>query len=375
MAFTFARRQALSQDLRLSRIALSMGVLGILALATVARCASPERPSPAERPAEADAEKNPFPGRASIYNPKADAKANIEAAIKIAKFERMRVLVVFGGNRCGSCYKLYDLFKDNKEIATILRSQFLQVLVDVDTQQKVFDQYVNKSEPPNKSQPQNKSQPPGLPFLTVLDSDGKVLVNQEASAFATGAIETGKSEAGPEDDPQKVKAFLEKWSLPALDAEKVFADALSRAKGESKRILLHVGLPRIVWCRLLDQFLDENSSLFASDFINVLIDPERMTNGVALIKRIRPEKSRGFPWTAILDADGKTLVTSDMPPAGNIGLPVNPGEITFFMEMLHQTIQRTTPDQLAAIEKKLNEGRKHLQGGAGIRFLTPRRRI
>jgi thioredoxin-related protein len=341
MALTFARRQYLSRFLRLGRIALPMGVIGIFALAVVAQCASPERPSPA---AEA-----PAPDRVSIYNPKADAKAEIEAAVKSAKIERMRVLVVFGGNRCDRCYQLHDLFKGNKEIAMILRSEFLQVLVDVDTQQKAFDQYVKKSEQR------------GVPLLSVLDSNGKVLVNQE-----TGGLETGALEDGPKPDPKKVKAFLEKWSLAAVDAEKVFADGLAQAKSESKRILLHVGPPRIVWSRLLDQFFDENASLFTSDFVNLQIDQERMTNGRQLVKRLRPEKSFGFPWMAILDADGKTLVTSDAPSSGNIGFPINPGEIGHFMEMLHKTIQRTTPDQLAAIEKKLNEGRKHVPRGVRV---------
>jgi len=360
MAFTFARRQDLSrylsQYLRSGRIALSMGAIGIFALAavsqTVARCASPEKPADAA-PARDDAVKQPAPGRASIYNPKADAKAEIEAALKMAKLERMRVLVIYGGNRRDRCDKLHDLFKENKEIATILRSEFVPVLVDVDTQQKVFDQYVPKNEQQR------------VPFLTVLDSDGRVLVNQE----------TGVLEAGPRHDPKKVQAFLEKWSLATLDAEKVFADGLSQAKRESKRILLHVGPPRIVWSRLLDQFLDQNASLFTSDFVNLQIDQERMTNGGPLVKRLRPEKSIGFPWFAILDADGKTLVTSDRPSSGNIGFPVYPGEIGHFMEMLHKTIQRTTPDQLARIEKKLNEVRTQVLRGTRIRAPMPLRRI
>jgi thioredoxin-related protein len=370
MALTFARRQDLSRYLSpglraghgaLSLGALSMGVMGIVALATVAACASPSNPPPAavkpaivdpakddpakDDPAKDAAVKNPAAARPAIYNPQANAQAEIEAALKTAKLERMRVLVVFGGNRRTRCDKLHDLFKENKEIATILRSQFVQVLVDVDTQQKVFDQYVKQSEQQR------------VPFLTVLDSDGAVLVNQE----------TGTLEAGPKHDPQKVKAFLEKWSLPALDADKVFADAVAQAKRESKRILLHVGPPRIVWSRMLDQFFDQNASLFASDFVNLQIDQERMTNGGPLIKRLRPEKSWGFPWFAILDAEGTPLVTSDASGSDNIGYPLDPREIGYFMQMLHKTILRTTPEQLALIEKKLHEGREQYLRGSGKR--------
>ncbi len=160
---------------------------------------------------------------------------------------------------------------------------------------------------------------------------------------------------------------MEKWSPEALDADKVFADALSQAKRESKRILLHVGPPRIIWSRMLDQFFDQNASLFASDFVNLQIDQERMTNGVPLIKRLRPEESWGFPWYAILDAEGRPLVTSDAPGSDNIGYPLDPREIGYFMEMLHKTIQRTTPEQLALIEKKLHEGREQYLRGSGRR--------
>ena len=190
MAFTFARRRDLSQSLKSGPIAFSMGVIGIFALATVAQC-SPIGPSPVpEIPAKAAAEKKPAPARAPIDNPKADAKAEIEAAIKTAKLERMRVLVVYGRKGCGRCDKLHDLFKENKEIATILRSEFVQVLVDVDTQQKVFDQYVKKSEQQNKSEQQ------GVPFLTVLDSNGKVLVNQGTGVFEAGSTRDGALKAG-----------------------------------------------------------------------------------------------------------------------------------------------------------------------------------
>ena len=165
--------------------------------------------------------KKQVPKRDPIYNPKADATADIAAAVKKAGVERTRVLVMYGGNWCGWCYKLHDLFASDKEIATILLNEYKLVMVDVDTQHNVMDHYVKKSEQH------------GVPFLTVLDSEGKVLVNQE-----TGALEDG-----PKHDPKKVKAFLSKWALPAADAEKVLAEGLAEAKRDSKRVLFHVGHP------------------------------------------------------------------------------------------------------------------------------------
>ena len=71
-----------------------------------------------------------------------------------------------------------------------------------------------------------------------------------------------------------------------------------------------------------------------------------------------PSREIEHPWIAILDADGKTLATSDIPEIGNIGYPSEPGEIDHFMGMLRKTVQRTSPAQLAAIERKLNEERE-----------------
>jgi thiol:disulfide interchange protein len=311
--------------------------------------------APPEKPAATKAKpaKKQVPKRDPIFNPKADAAAGIAAAVKKSRFEHTRVLVMYGGNWCSWCYMLHDLFKDNKEIAAILRNEYELVMVDVDTQHKVMDQYVKKSEQH------------GVPFLTVLDGDGKVLVNQE----------TGALEEGPKHDPKKVKAFLTKWASPPADADKVLADGLAEAKRDSKHVLFHIGAPWCAWCHVLDRFLAENESLFAADYINLKIDEDRMKNAAPLIKRIRDSKSSGIPWIAILDADGKTLATSDMPKDGNTGYPGEPKEIRHFMEMLKKTKQRTTPEQLAAIEKKLNEERERIESRRRSRAAatTPKR--
>jgi thiol:disulfide interchange protein len=323
----------------LRRSALVLGTMGLLVATAVSQGAPPEQSA-----AKADAHKKPQPKREPIYNPKADAQADIEAALKAARLDHKRVLVTYGGNWCSWCYKLHDLFKSDKQLATILRNEYVQVLIDVKTQQKLFDHYVKKSEQH------------GFPFLTVLDSDGQVLVNQE----------TGALEAGPKHDPTKVKTFLKKWSAPAQDAEAVFAAGLAQAKRESKRVFLHIGAPWCGWCRVLERFLRANDNLFEADFVDLKIDQDRMTQAAKLIKRLRPAKSSGIPWIAILDADGNTLATSDMPKMGNTGFPSEPDEIKHFVGMLRTAGQRTTPEQLATIEKKLNQERARRERSRSI---------
>ena len=132
---------------------------------------------------------NSKPKRPPIYNEKADAKAEIEAALKVAKREHKRVLLKFGGNWCGWCYKLHDVFTHDAEVAAVLNQGFVVVLVDVNGNKKLFNKYA----------PDEKR--PGYPYLVVLDADGKILKDEQ----------TDELEAGPKHDPAKVKAFLVQW--------------------------------------------------------------------------------------------------------------------------------------------------------------------
>ena len=61
-----------------------------------------------------------------------------------------------------------------------------------------------------------------------------------------------------------------------------------------------------------------------------------MTNGAEVAARLRKGKRGGIPWMVILDGDGKELITSDG-PKGNVGCPVAPHEIAYFMEMIQKT--------------------------------------
>jgi hypothetical protein len=141
------------------------------------------------KPPRTPAKLRPLP-RPPIYNPKANAKDDIATALKTAKRENKRVLIEFGGNWCGWCFRLYDVFKKNSEVSAILNQGFVLVLVDVGTNQSLRDHYVDEDEGG------------GAPFLTVLSADGKVLRNQN----------TGELEKDSGYDIAKVIAFLRQSS-------------------------------------------------------------------------------------------------------------------------------------------------------------------
>ena len=78
------------------------------------------------------------------------------------------------------------------------------------------------------------------------------------------------------------------------------------------------------------------------------LDVDRMTNGKAVGARLTKGENKGYPWSVILDADGKQLITSDAPD-GNIGCPVMPKEAEHFFAMLDKTRQRLTDEELDAL--------------------------
>lgn len=283
-----------------------------------------------------------------VYDEQADAHKQIAAALTRAQRKNQRVLVMFGGNWCGWCRKLHGLFTTNKDVARLLQYEYQLVLVDVGR----FDKHMDIAKGYGVDLKQA-----GVPFLTVLDAAGKVLANQE-----TGALESGEKH-----DVSKVTAFLMKWKAPALDARDVLAAGRARAVTEKKRVFVRLSAPWCIWCHRLSEFLarQDIAALLAADYVDVLIDIDRMANGKAVARELRASEEGGIPWFAILDADGKSLVTADGPD-GNIGFPVKPAEVEHFGRMLRQTAQRLTAAQVSQIEQALRAAaeRQHGSGPA-----------
>jgi thioredoxin-related protein len=292
--------------------------------------------------AKADAPKKP-----ALYDPKADARAQIEAASAKAKRNHARVLVMFGFEGCGWCHKLHALFEQNPEIRKLLRDEYVKVLVDIqaphaDVLLKACKEALTREE---------LQKGIGFPFLAVLDGAGKVVTSQR-----TEPLEEGKGH-----DPGRVKEFLSRWVAPRADARAILAAALAQAAADNKRVFLHFGAPWCGWCHRLEGFLAraEISALFGRDFLATKIDIDRMVNGKDVLATYRKGEAGGIPWFVILDADGKTQVTSDG-PQGNIGYPAQPHEIEHFLTMLKQTARKLEPAHLDRIAAALRQARVDL---------------
>ena len=128
----------------------------------------------------------------AFYDESADGSKQIADALAQAGKDGKRVLLQFGANWCPWCHKLHALFDSDKEIAALLKRDYLVVLIDV-----------NKGHNGETDAKYGKPTKLGLPVIVVLDSDGKQLTTKDS----------GDLEEGKQHSPEKVLAFLKKWSL------------------------------------------------------------------------------------------------------------------------------------------------------------------
>lgn len=131
------------------------------------------------------------------------------------------------------------------------------------------------------------------------------------------------------------------------DALELVGEARTVAGRENKAILLHFGASWCVWCRRLEAFLQHAKikPLLESRFVIVRLDVQEHgakkalenPNGLSLLKDLGGE-DHGLPFLALLEAGGQPLVTSRPPGEGaqNIGYPVAPDEIAWFIQMLRK---------------------------------------
>jgi beta-lactamase regulating signal transducer with metallopeptidase domain len=141
---------------------------------------------------EAKEKAHPKPKPKPVYDSFADAAADVEAAFKLARETNKRVLIEFGTNWCSECCVLGAVLKENAEVATAVKKDF--VLVFVNTQTESGRQLQEKYVP--------ERQRNSIPHLAVLDPAGKVLKNDDTTAY----------EVDDDYSVPKLKAFLAEWA-------------------------------------------------------------------------------------------------------------------------------------------------------------------
>lgn len=131
-----------------------------------------------------------------IYNPNADAQADINAAVAKAKKEKKHVLVQVGGNWCIWCIRFHHLVDSVPELKDYLNKNYETVMLNWSPENK-NEAILKKFSYPGRF---------GFPVFLVLDGDGK-LIHTQNSAY----LEEGKGHS-----PKKILEFLKNWNYGAL---------------------------------------------------------------------------------------------------------------------------------------------------------------
>ena len=152
--------------------------------------------------------------KASIYDKAADVQAQVDKATRRPKQDNKRVLLMFGGDWCGWCHKLHELFASNAEIRKILSDEY--VLVMVETAAPNAETWLAKCKDALQGRARQGC------WLPV---PGCARLRRQCDHGA----ETNPLEEGDHHDPGKVKDFLTRWTVTPQDAQVVLKEGLSRA--------------------------------------------------------------------------------------------------------------------------------------------------
>jgi Thioredoxin-like len=138
-------------------------------------------------------------GRQKVYDESADGAKQVADAAAIAKNEHKHILLLFGENSCVGCLELHAIFMNNKSVNDELGTNYVLVMIDESTghnrdtiKQYGADQY-------------------GMPFLAVLDGDGKVLKKEDAGPLSEGRKDTNTGAITVTIIPERVLDFLDEW--------------------------------------------------------------------------------------------------------------------------------------------------------------------
>ena len=135
---------------------------------------------------------DPVSVRTDLYPADADAKKEIDEALKLAARDKKRVLLIFGGNWCYDCHVL-DRALHEGDAGKVAKESFLLVHVDIGEGDKNLD-LVKKYKTTLEK---------GVPVVVVLSADGSALYSSDDGEF----------EAARSMMKKDLVAFLRHWRV------------------------------------------------------------------------------------------------------------------------------------------------------------------
>jgi len=141
-----------------------------------------------------------------IYNPEANAMADLKVATQKAAKANKHVLVQVGGNWCSWCIAFHNLVDTTPVLKHTINDNYEYVLVNWDKDHH-NDEAMKYLGFPNRF---------GYPVFVVLDGKGNVLHIENSAYLETDEVgANGKKKVG--HDVKKTVSFLKGWTVAAVN--------------------------------------------------------------------------------------------------------------------------------------------------------------
>lgn len=262
----------------------------------------------------------------SAFNEAMPILERYERALRDAQLADMRVLLVLADPQAACTRQLYTFLGEADDLECMDDYRVVYVSnAGENSRAQVLAQHLSVTLEGHSA-----------PVLVILDSEGRVLAQTSVAGPSTGEL-----------NREKAAAMLKEHAVQARDAQQMIADAKAQAKREGKCVLVQFTATWCGPCWQLSRFLDRHRPLLGQHLVHVKIDT-RWKHSDEVTATFWGDEPRGLPWMAILDAEGKTLATSDGPD-GNIGFPNSEAGIQHFAQMLRLTASRMSDAELEGV--------------------------
>ncbi len=135
-----------------------------------------------------------------IYNPDADAKAEVEAAVAKAAANGKHVFIQIGGNWCPWCVRFHKMITEDTKLDSLVKANYEVVKVNY-SKENYNNQLLATMGYPQRF---------GFPVFVILDAKGKVLHTQDS-----WYLEQDKTY-----NPEKVERMFTIWSAYTMKEAK-----------------------------------------------------------------------------------------------------------------------------------------------------------
>ncbi|QDT18353.1 Nickel uptake substrate-specific transmembrane region [Gimesia chilikensis] len=276
---------------------------------------------------------------AAAYDTKGTPEERYASAAKIARLTNQYLLILYGDRSSEAVRQFMTLRYNDKEIRNLMPS--FRLLVSEEGEANTLSE---KAREIQKNLGLESTAP--QPGLFIFDAQSK---QQAESSFA-------KLSTDGKINQEKLLKFLKANQYPIRDANELLETALKQAKEQNKRVIVQETATWCGPCRLLSLYLDRERKIWERDYIWIKLD-HRWTGTHEIMKKLRNDAPGGIPWWAILDADGKILVTSnnDQDEDQNIGFPSSTSGREHYKKMLEKTAIRLNDTEINELVDALKQ--------------------